>query len=133
MVGCCHGAPHVAPGVIRPWPSNDTYLSHHGSPMESARSLSYETRDFCTRRHNNTGAAIGPHTPLVPPKRCPFRRAALALPREHPSPSRLYPPATWPWRTVPSSVGVRAPFMGDVQISYMTSIGFMPPSRAGLA
>jgi hypothetical protein len=63
MVGCCHGAPHVAPGVVRPWPSNDTYLSHHGSSMESARSLSYETRDFRTarvRHHDQSeGQVIG--------------------------------------------------------------------------
>src|SRR5215813_10623477 len=98
-----------------------TYLSHKGRAIKSTTYCSCETCNLCTHRSRNTGTGRGPHTPLVPPSRCPFRRAALALPREHPPPSRLYPPATWPWRVVLASVGVRAQFMGEVQISYTTS------------
>jgi hypothetical protein len=132
----------AAPYASTLWPSVETraepcimptrcaYLSHTGSPRQSARSLSCDTCDFCTRKHSHTGATIALHTPLVPSNRCPCRLAALALPREYPPPSRLYPPATWPWRAVLFSVGVRAPFTGDVPISCTASLGLRPPSRA---
>ena len=132
---------HVSHGICVLVMSVTTRRHYEGGKTRRSRKATVENDncflcencDFCTRKHRNTGATIGPHTPLVSPNRCPLRRAALALPREHPPPSRLYPPATWPWRAVLSSVGVRATCMGDVQISYTTSIGLRAPSRAGLA